>query len=173
MDFFWKKRLIGFMRLLLIPGMWIHFSGPCAAAEFFQWVDDAGKTHVSDVIPDKYKATAKHFNSRKYELSDTERKNEEARAAKEKQRTERKQIDTVEPPDPDSTQTSPSHPFAPAQPTTCTEKWDAYYRSQECFAKFMLRTGTGSLLKPEAYAACQNVESPAMVCEYDKRAAGK
>jgi hypothetical protein len=136
-------------------------------------VDEAGKTHVSDVIPDKYKATAKRFNSRKYELSDTERKNEEARAAKEKQRVERKQIEPVEQPDIDSTPAIPSQPFAPARPTTCTEKWDAYYRSQECFAKFMIRTGAGSLLKPEAYEACQNVESPAMVCEYDKRASGK
>jgi hypothetical protein len=169
----WKKRLIGFIRLVLIPGVLIQFGGHGAAADIFQWVDDAGKTHMSDVVPDKYKATAKRINSRKYELSDTERKNEEARVAKEKRRVERKPIDTAELSDEDSTPDLPSQPLAPLQQTTCTQKWDAYYRSQECFAQFMIRTGAGSLLKPEAYAVCQNVESPAMVCEYDKRTTGK
>lgn len=173
MDAPWKKHKMDIVRLVFISGVLAYFSAPCAAVEIFQWVDEAGKTHMSDVVPDKYKATAKRFNSRKYELSDAERKNEEARVAKEKRRIEHPKIESVEPPDVDTAPETASLPLAPMPQTTCTQKWDAYYRSQECFAKFMIRFGEGSLLKPEAYAACQNVESPAMVCEYDKRAAGK
>ncbi len=165
----WRKYLIGFMHLFLIPGMLITFAAPSSAIEIYKWVDDDGKIHMSDVIPEKYKAAAKRVNSRRYELSDAERNDAEVRAAKEKLRVERKQIDTEE----QLGVVDVPKPVKPVQQSTCSQKWDAYRRSEECFAPFFIRTGQGSFLKPEAYQVCQVVESPTMVCEYDKRASGQ
>ena len=59
----------------------------------------------------------------------------------------------------------------PVQQSTCSQKWDAYHRSQDCFAPFFIRNGKGgSILKPEAFQVCVDVPSPAMVCDYDNRA---
>jgi hypothetical protein len=165
----WKKYLTGFVHLLLIPEALVFFSTSGYATEIYRWVDEAGKTHMSDVVPEKYRATAKSVNSRKYELSDSERKDAEARAAKLKSPIVREKVEPVAEPDvvdvPKPLETGPH--------STCAQKWDAYYQSQDCFAPFFIRTGQGSFLKPEAYDVCQVVETPAMACEYDKRGVRK
>ena len=173
--FAWKKYVLRFVQWVLIPGMLIALAAPGCAIEIFQWVDEAGKISMSDVVPEKYRATAKRVNSRKYELSDVERSDADARAAKEKSRADRIQVEMTEPPEspePPEKAVAPK-PVKTAKPVTCEQKWDAYHHSQECFAPFFIRTGQGSSLRPEAYQACQVVESPAMVCHYDKRVAGQ
>lgn len=151
--------------------MLIIFSTTGYAIEIYKWVDDAGKSHMSDMVPEKYRAAAKRVSSRKYELSDAEYRDAQIRAAeikstKDKGPVEREPVDAIAPPDVPNV----PHPQNLGQQSTCVQKWDAYTRSQECFAPFFIRTGQGSFLKPEAYLACQDIPSPAMVCDYDKRA---
>ena len=40
------------------------------AATMYKWVDEAGVTHFSDKVPEKYRASARTIESRSYELSD-------------------------------------------------------------------------------------------------------
>lgn len=50
-------------------------SAPAAhAVTIYTWVDERGVTQVSDRVPEKFKGSAKIFDSRGYELSERERR---------------------------------------------------------------------------------------------------
>lgn len=162
---FGEKHPFGFMKSCVIAGMLIIFFGPIHAMDIYRWVDDAGQTHMSDRVPEKYKAAAKRIDSKKFDISEADRKQAQDRAAKDKLATERPPADAVEQPE----AVNVSKPTAPSPQSTCAQKWDAYYESQECFGPFKVPTPFGSKISPEGFAKCQIVESPLKTCEYDKR----
>lgn len=162
----WGKYPKGYLKSIVILIALCSFGPPAHSLDIYQWVDDLGKTHIADVVPEKYKTTAKLLNYRRDNISDAERQSAEAKAAKSKLLLAPKQIDAITQPTVDNT----PKPVEPVQHLTCTQKWDEYYRSQECFAPYMIRNGMGgSILRPEAYQNCQEIKTPAMECEYDKR----
>jgi len=57
--------------LLLVAMLWVP---AVRAATIYRWVDEAGVTHVSDKVPEKFKRSAKVIDSRGYELSERERR---------------------------------------------------------------------------------------------------
>ena len=121
---------------------------------------------MSDVVPEKYRAAAKLVNYRKDNISGAERQNAEAKLNSIKRKLVPEQVAETSNP----TIFGDPTPEEPAQQITCSQKWDAYYRSQECFAQYMIRNGLGgSTLRPEAHQNCQEVKTPTMECEYDKR----
>lgn len=160
-----KKYPNGFIKSILIWTTLCSVGLPARALDIYRWVDELGKIHIADVVPEKYKATAKLLSYRKDNISDAERQNAEAQAAKNKIPPEQTQTDAITQP----TAVNAPKPVQSGQRLTCTQKWDEYYRSQECFAPYMVRFSGGSLIKPEAYKFCQEVKTPTMECEYDKR----
>lgn len=139
---------------------------PAHSLDIYRWVDDHGKIHMADVVPEKYRTSAKLVSYRRDIVSDAERQNAAGRAARNMRPPVPGQVDST----PQPTIATVPNSEQPAQQLTCTQKWDEYYRSQECFAPYMIRNGTGgSILRPEAYQNCQEIETPALECEYDKR----
>jgi hypothetical protein len=132
------------------------------AAEIYRWVDDQGRTHLSDVVPEKYKSSATKVESRQFELSESQRKEAAARTAQE---TEAKRVAAHA-----SAASSPGQArisaSAASQPGTsggsdCDRRWQAYRESQECFAPY-LRRDAGP--PPEAFERCKQVENPSQLC---------
>lgn len=162
---FSKKSPIKFIKLFAIAGMLIIFGMPPHAMDIYRWVDDAGQTHMSDVVPEKYKAVAKRIDSKKFDISDADRLQAQDRAAKDKLLTERKPSDAVA----DPKVLNDPKPADPMPQSTCSQKWDAYYSSQECFAPFVVPSRYGMKIRPEGFQQCPIVESPVKTCDYDKR----
>lgn len=139
---------------------------PADALDIYQWVDDLGQIHMADVVPEKYRKTAKLLSYRKDSISDADRQNAEAQAAKSKPPPAPNQTEAITPP----TIVNAPKPVLPVERLSCTQRWDEYYRSQECFAPYLMRNGMGgSTIRPEAYRHCREVKTPTMECEYDKR----
>lgn len=155
----------GVIKSMLVVTALCSFGPPALSLDIYQWVDEQGKTHMADVVPEKYRDKAKLVNYRKDNVGDSERQDAEARAAKTKNLLAPKQPDAM----PRAVPASAPKPVELGQQQTCTQKWDAYYRSQECFAPYMVRFYGGSTIRPEAYQHCQEVKTPTMECEYDKR----
>ena len=67
------------LRLALLTFSIMLFS-PLYAGDIYRWVDENGRIQFSDVVPEKYKKSAKKIDSRQYELSAEQRREAEARA---------------------------------------------------------------------------------------------
>lgn len=164
-----KSARAGFIKSMLVATALCSVGPPALSLDIYQWVDEQGKTHMSDVVPEKYQAKAKLVNYRKDNVGDTEKQEAAARAAKTQSLLAPKQnVPAAQVP-----LAGAAKPAEPTRQQTCTQKWDAYYRSQECFAPYMIRFSGGSTIRPEAYDHCQEVKTPTMECEYNKRPSEK
>lgn len=137
------------------------------AADIYRWVDDQGRTHLSDVVPDRYRDSATRTDSRRYELTPEQQHEANERAAQERLR---------DPPVNPAASASPAAPTPTAATpapllkrpaervtatTSCTNWWRLYRESQECFGPF--RT-VGGGVKPEAFDHCNEIPSPETRC---------
>jgi hypothetical protein len=141
----------------------------CAATAtvIYRWVDEDGRTHVSDVVPEKYKKSATRVDSGQYEVSPERRKEAEERAAKEKALAEEaaKRRAGAPPAVLASTASAPVPAKRPAQGVTdstdCETWWRLYRESQECFGAY--RT-VGGGIKAEAFEKCNAIPGPEPKC---------
>lgn len=60
------------MRLLVVFVMGIHLS-IANATDIYRWVDDQGRIHIADSIPEHYRSNATRIDSKQFELSESER----------------------------------------------------------------------------------------------------
>src|SRR5690349_14933853 len=129
---------------------------PVSAADVFRWVDDDGKTHYGESVPERFKQ-----NARKVDLtgvggvSDAQRQEAEARLAREKAKVESLQRGREEKADAAPAATTPPPPDAPQAGNECEEQMKKYLASQDCYAPY--RNANGSL-KPEASERCTDVK---------------
>jgi len=133
----------------------------------YRWVDETGRTHVSDVVPEKYRKSATRIDSSSSEISPEQRQQAERAAAKnkalaEEAATRRQSASAVQP---STTATRPAASKRPAQgvtEATDCETWRRLYKeSMECFGPF--RTTTGAT-KAEAFDQCNPIPSPELKC---------
>jgi hypothetical protein len=137
------------------------------AAAIYRWVDENGRTQVSDVVPEKYRATATRIDSGQYEVSPERRKEAEERAARDKalaaEAAARRAGATASAPA--AKAAAPASARRPAQSVTDAtdcDTWRRLYReSQDCFAPY--RTTRGST-KAEAFEKCNPIPSPDAKC---------
>ena len=61
-------------------------AGLSNAADIWRWVDEHGRTHVADSVPERYKAIATKIESQKSQPSESERAAAVGRAAKDRER---------------------------------------------------------------------------------------
>lgn len=120
------------------------------AADVYRWVDEAGKTHYGDIVPDKYKQTAKRVDAQDAETSEAQRRETADRVAREKAKLDALQQEREGRAGPEQ---SASPPPAAQAGSECEE----YLASQECFAPYRLANGA---IKPEAFEKCQAVSQP-------------
>ena len=122
------------------------------AADVYRWVDETGKTHYGDIVPDKYKQTAKKVGVQDVETSEAQRRETADRVAREKAKLEALQREREGRPEP-----SAPAPAAAQAGSECEEQMKKYAASQECFAPFRLANGA---INPEAFQKCQVVSQP-------------
>ena len=139
------------------------------AAPLCRWVDEAGRTQISDVVPERYRQTATCSDSQAYELTPEQRREAERRAAEDKARARRQATDTPKAqPSKASASGAASSEATVKRPTEtvndstdCTTWWRLYDESAECFGPF--RTTRGAI-KPEAFDSCNVIPSPDLKC---------
>ena len=143
-------------------------AGLSHAADIWRWVDEHGRTHVADSVPERYKAVATKINSEKFQLSESERAAAAARAGKDRDRlaaleAQRIRDEAAQLPasSPGSAASSPASQSSkgPAG-TECDALWRAYYESEQCFAPYVIPSG----VKAEAFQHCKTVLSPSHRC---------
>lgn len=132
------------------------------AADIYRWVDEQGRTHMADSVPERYKRTARHIDGRRYELSEADKA--AASAAQERMRAERADAETRRA----EGQTGPAGQapaaIAGAKPgrqqqaggSECDRLWRDFYASQACFGPWQTT--------PEAHARCKETVSPSQRC---------
>jgi Domain of unknown function (DUF4124) len=141
--------------------------GPLQAADIYRWVDEQGRTHLSDVVPERYRDSATRTDARRYELTP-----EQQHEANDRSTQERLRDAAVNP----AASTSPAAPTAtmeaPVPPvkrpaervtaaTSCANWWRLYRESEECFGPFR---SVGGGVKPEAFDHCNEIPSPETRC---------
>jgi hypothetical protein len=136
------------------------------AADIYEWIDDQGGMHVSDIVPDKYKSRARKIDTRGSEVSPQQRSEAEARAANDKATMEKAQAEADAAAARlrrDPVQRGPAAaPVAPPKPADdCQTLQRQFKESQDCFASFRRPDGT---LKPEAFQKCTDLADPSSRC---------
>ncbi|MDO8903772.1 DUF4124 domain-containing protein [Hydrogenophaga sp.] len=139
--------------------------GQTQASDIYRWVDESGRTHLSDVVPDRYKDTATRIDSRQYELTPEQQREAEQRVDLEKARARDDKVA------PSAVQEAPAPPLStppvkrPVERVTassdCATRWRLYRESEACFGPF--RT-VGGGIKPEAFDHCNEIASPEGQC---------
>jgi hypothetical protein len=146
----------------------------CAAhaADIYRWVDENGRTQMSDQVPEKYRASAKRMgDSHQYELTPAQRKEADARATRDKQSqaAERSQLNADAQAGAEAAAASAPHSAAsdvregrPDSAAQCRALRAAYDASRECWARFLNANGT---TKPGAVETCgPGVGEPSLKC---------
>jgi len=144
----------------------IVLASPLHAADIYRWVDDAGRTHLSDVVPEKYKKSAQRIDSKQFDVSAEQRREAEALASQEKARAaqamQRKtRADAAEAARAAWAGTLGKPRTSGNDSNDCATLQRLYRESQECFAPY--RTVNGST-KAEAFEKCTVVVNPEVKC---------
>lgn len=142
------------------------------AADIYRWVDEQGRMHAGDVVPERYKGTAVRIDSKRYQPSERQRAEAADRAAKDRAalseleaaRLARSQASAGSPASPDPA----TRQAAGSSGSECERLWQEYHESQVCFAPYQLG---GRGVKAEAYSKCKEVPNPSQKCGPSKRVA--
>jgi hypothetical protein len=142
------------------------------AATIYRWTDDKGKTHFSDVVPQKYQTSAKPVDlpptpptSEQQQQAIEQAAEDKARAAKSSTREQAHEA-PVSASVAAATPAAKRPPMAPTESTDCTTWRRLYQESLECFAPY--RTTRGAT-KAEAFDRCTPVDEPPVRCGRDAR----
>ena len=145
-----------------------------SAAVTWRWVDDNGRVHYSDTVPDKFKKTATKVDTTPSELNADQKAEAKARAERERLAAEARAREAnarAARNAPAASAPASAAAAAASGPRTaggiappgndCASQQQAYRASQECFAPF--RNVNGSI-KTEAYEKCVEVPDPSPRC---------
>ena len=127
---------------------------PANSADIYKWVDDAGKTNMGDIVPEKYRSRSSLVKVQSGPNA-SQRADAFARLEKEKK--------LAEPSPARSVSTSPTilNPAAPPTGlTNCEKRQQEYRASLECFAPYRTKNG----IHGDAAQHCKSVTDPAPEC---------
>ena len=158
------------MRLIL-AALALAWAGAGQAGDIYQWTDEKGRTHLSDTVPQQYRKSATRHDTRQYELTEEQRREADARAAREGVR-QRAAVQESErgageraAPAARSAASAASAGKLPAHEDACAKAWREYREKELCFGPF--RTANQGI-KAEAFAICgPDMVSPADRCPPD------
>jgi hypothetical protein len=134
------------------------------ATDLYRWVDENGRTHVSDSVPEKYRKSAKKVDSRQSEVSDDQRREAERRAAEERSRAAKMMEEKTQA----ANQAAPGTAAMPASERAgtsagndCAAQHRMYRESLACFAPYVMGNGA---VRPEAFERCTSMPDPSFDC---------
>ena len=125
-------------------------------AELFKWVDEKGRTHYGESIPDQYKKKATKIERTISDPTDAQRRDAVERSAKEKLRATEAPGAAPDTP-PSNTTPQPTVSNTNVRGDSCEEQKQRYLESDLCFAPFRNANGT---IKAEAFRHCVEVKEP-------------
>ena len=132
----------------------------------YRWVDENGKVQVSDVVPERYKKTARRIDSTQFEPSAADRIAAQDRAAADRKAAEDRAaaVRAREKASATAMAPPPSQPAAKPKPfgeSECEAAHRQYKESLACFAPFVADNG---IMKAEAFEKCTSVPDPSFRC---------
>ena len=142
----------------------LAFLGSLQAADIYRWVDESGRTHISDTVPEQYRKSATKTDARKFEVSEEQRREAEARAERDRAKVRANEEQRTRAASPDSGQAAPAAAGpkpAAAAASDCAELHRRYRESLDCFAPYVMANGA---TKAEAYSKCTVVKDPSSQC---------
>jgi hypothetical protein len=160
-----------FRPVIVCLALWLLHGAAASAATVYRWVDERGEVHYSEVVPERYRKTARPIDTTVGQPSTEQQSEALARAQKERARAAAAAsaaANQSRPPADAAPSVSPaSRPAAkrpaqiPDEQTDC-ETWQRLYvESAECFGPY--RTARGAT-KPEAFDVCNVVQEPPSRC---------
>jgi len=152
--------------IVLAGALWLSIA---QAADIYQWVDESGRTHLSDVVPEKYKHSAKRVDSRLFEVSPQQRAEAEARAARERDQAAKGATEAPAGVRGEraaalggaAAASAAASAGAPGNASDCASLRRQYAESQACFAPFLNVNGS---YKPGAFEKCTQLPDPSPKC---------
>lgn len=142
------------LRTALLAAMLCALSGSGHGAELYRWVDEQGRTHFGDTVPERYRDKATRVGS-STPPTDAQRRDALERAARQRAAADALAARKSVPPPRATGNAAAAPPTDPRQ--RCAYEKARYEASAECFAPF--RNANGSL-KPEAFEKCESVPMP-------------
>lgn len=160
--------MLPFLRPAVLGAFWL-LASLAVASTVYRWVDDQGRVHYSDVVPERYRSMAKPVNATAAEPTPEQQREaiERAQSEKSKALAPSPSISRSSPPEsakPASTASAPSRKRpvqVPNAQTDCVTWQRLYMESIECFGPY--RTVRGGI-KPEAFEVCNVVPEPPSRC---------
>lgn len=131
-----KRLLSALLLLAVLP----------AQAEIYKWVDENGRTHFGEVVPDNYQKSATSLSPQPLNTIDGSTLRGPMRQGR--------AGGASAPAAPDAT---PAVPASQSPAEQCRAAQERYRQSQECFARY--RNANGSV-RPEATQNCEDVPQP-------------
>lgn len=134
-----------------------------AGAAVYRWVDDQGKVHYSEIVPQRYQGVARRVDATADDPTAGQRREALERAQKEKAKaaaigTDRQQLPASAPTASAASQPAGKRPAQTPDDQTDCETWQRLYlESVECFGPY--RTVRGAT-RPEAFEVCNVVAEP-------------
>jgi len=130
-------------------------------ADVFRWIDENGKIHYGETVPERYKQKTKKLEGA--DVTSAQREEAQARTAREQARAESlrrareaksegSQSVAAQSPEP-----SADVPPADNKANECQEQLKKYLDSQTCFAPYVIK---GGAVRPEAFEHCTEVKQP-------------
>ncbi len=159
------NRLVAQIFIALLAVAHSFLSPVFSATLMCRWIDENGRTHITDIVPDKYTTIAICTDSHQFELTVDALRDAAQRQAAEQSKAMRARADQDA-----SVKSRPSK--AKALPrikrpieivtdkTDCPTWWRIYDESSACFGPFYTVRG----IKAEAYDVCNEVASPEPKC---------
>ena len=151
--------LFAFLALVVMPAL---------ADDIYKWVDETGRTQLSDVVPEKYKKSATRIDGKRYELTAQQRAESDARSEKERAVAADAEKRRLSAQAAASAAVAAAASAAPRKPkaepdakTDCETLQRLYNESQECFAPYVTTSGA---IKAEAFQRCTALPSPTTKC---------
>jgi hypothetical protein len=150
---------------LLLPLATAFIPSFTQAADIYRWVDDQGRVHIADTVPDRYRGVATKLDSKSAEPSARQRTEAADRAAKDKARLA--EFDAARQAKLPASSASATQLRATPRgavnsgATECDRLWQEYHESQVCFGPYFLGQGG---IRAEAFAKCKEVKNPSQQC---------
>lgn len=137
-----------------------------SAATIYRWVDENGRTQLSDTVPEKYRKSAKQVDSEQFKASPEAKKAAEERTAREKTLAneldgQRKKEEAGAASAASAASAQKNRKAGAADASDCASWRRLYRESQACFAPYHNIDGS---LKPGAYDNCSQVDNPEIKC---------
>jgi len=152
--------------------LFFSFSLAANGADVFRWVDEGGRIHYGDSVPERYEQKAKKLEGA--DISSAQRREAEARQAREQARAESlrrareaksgEALPNAEPSpniagagDNTSGGNTSGGNTSGDNTNTCQAQLKKYLESLDCFAPYVIK---GGAVRPEAFQHCTVVKQP-------------